>query len=59
MLRTANLLEMPLTGIMPDHRPIGYGRRVRKGDDNHLGMGKGTDCWNPDPVCPPDPDDCW
>lgn len=59
MLRTANLQTMPMTGIMPDHKPTGYGRHAKRGDDNHLGMEKGTDCWNPDPNYPADPDDCW
>ena len=59
MMRTVNLQTMPLTGIMPDHKPIGYGRRAKKGDDNHLGMGECADCRDCDCFCDAYPDDCW
>lgn len=61
MMRTANLREMPMTGIMPDHKPTGYGRHARSndcGDSNCPGYGdcdcpSDCDC-KTDCACQPD-----
>lgn len=57
-MRTANLLSMPLTGVMPAHKPTGYGIRTKSGSAR--GLGECADCkCNCECFCEADPDDCW